>query len=686
MKTHIRNLFFALASLTGIFSVAAQNTAFTYQGHVTDNGTNFNGTGQFQFALVTSTNFNHQALATANPPSGGFITIIHAAAGGNGYTTAPAVTISGGGGSGATAHCLLGGGAVTNIIVDNPGSGYTSTPTVTVAPPPPNISFTTFWSNDGTSVAGSEPIAVVNVAVNNGLFTVSLGDTTLPNMAAMDVSIFSQPNLQLRVWFNDGVNGFAALDPPQNLTTVPYAVQAVSAQSVSGPVSTSQLAGTIPASQLSGTISLEQLPGAVITNNATGVTLANATLNGSLTMPATVTIYSADNVLLRADANNNFFSGPKAGNLTLYGSGNTASGVGAFQEDTSGAADTAYGFHALLDNTSGSGNTAIGESALEFTTTGNNNTAVGDDTLFSNSTGANNVANGAYALYANTNGFDNTAIGYSALQANTDGDRNTAIGYGALYSNIDGAENTAVGLNALYSNKSGANTAIGSGALEKNTGGDANTAIGYEALGSSTSGYQNIAIGVTALQYLTTGDNNIAIGSNAGSEISTGQNNIDIGNAGHSDDNGVIRIGYEESQSATYLVGTVYAYTLSLSSDRNVKESFTPVNAQTVLAKVSSLPITEWNYKKDSKGVQHIGPMAQDFHAAFGLDGKDDKHISVIDEGGVALAAIQGLNEKLQAALDRQTAENAKLKQQNDLLAQRLNALALAVKSLDEKK
>src|SRR5208283_3932148 len=71
------------------------------------------------------------------------------------------------------------------------------------------------------------------------------------------------------------------------------------------------------------------------------------------------------------------------------------------------------------------------------------------------------------------------------------------------------------------------------------------------------------------------------------------------------------------------------------------------INVQSVLAKMSSLPITEWNYKTDSQGVQHIGPMAQDFHAAFGLDGADDKHISVIDEGGVALAAIQALNQKL---------------------------------------
>ena len=70
--------------------------------------------------------------------------------------------------------------------------------------------------------------------------------------------------------------------------------------------------------------------------------------------------------------------------------------------------------------------------------------------------------------------------------------------------------------------------------------------------------------------------------------------------------------------------------------------------------------------------------MAQDFHAAFGLNGADDKHISTVDESGVALAAIQGLNQKLEETC----AENVKLKQQNDSLAERLNELEATVKQL----
>jgi hypothetical protein len=40
----------------------------------------------------------------------------------------------------------------------------------------------------------------------------------------------------------------------------------------------------------------------------------------------------------------------------------------------------------------------------------------------------------------------------------------------------------------------------------------------------------------------------------------------------------------------------------------------------------------------------HIGPTAQDFYAAFKL-GDDDKAISSVDPAGVALVAIQELNE-----------------------------------------
>ena len=86
-------------------------------------------------------------------------------------------------------------------------------------------------------------------------------------------------------------------------------------------------------------------------------------------------------------------------------------------------------------------------------------------------------------------------------------------------------------------------------------------------------------------------------------------------------------------------------------SDRALKTDFTAVDAQAVLAKVAQLPIDEWRYKAED-GQRHLGPVAQDFYAAFGL-GADDKHITTVDEGGVALAAIKGLNAKVDEQTSR---------------------------------
>ena len=119
-----------------------------------------------------------------------------------------------------------------------------------------------------------------------------------------------------------------------------------------------------------------------------------------------------------------------------------------------------------------------------------------------------------------------------------------------------------------------------------------------------------------------------------------------------------------------FVNGTVYAGNgMALTSDRNAKENFIPINPGKVLDKVAALPVSEWNYKAD-KNVEHIGPVAQDFHAAFGLNGGDDKHISVVDEGGVALAAIQGLNQKLEEQSRQKDAEIADLKARLDTLEQ----------------
>jgi hypothetical protein len=97
-------------------------------------------------------------------------------------------------------------------------------------------------------------------------------------------------------------------------------------------------------------------------------------------------------------------------------------------------------------------------------------------------------------------------------------------------------------------------------------------------------------------------------------------------------------------------------------SDSNVKTGVTAIDHRQTLAKLAALPVTEWSYKHDTKR-RYIGPMAQDFRAAFGL-GYDDKHISTIDTDGVTMSAIKGLVEELKeqdSALDAREAQIRKL-------------------------
>ena len=85
-------------------------------------------------------------------------------------------------------------------------------------------------------------------------------------------------------------------------------------------------------------------------------------------------------------------------------------------------------------------------------------------------------------------------------------------------------------------------------------------------------------------------------------------------------------------------------------SDRASKENVEPVDARAVLEAVVEIPIATWNYRSQDDSIRHMGPMAQDFYAAFGL-GLGETTIDTIDPDGVALAAIQGVNAKLEERL-----------------------------------
>jgi len=168
--------------------------------------------------------------------------------------------------------------------------------------------------------------------------------------------------------------------------------------------------------------------------------------------------------------------------LHNYGTFNTFLGFDAGNFTMTGVRNTASGSVALFNNTTGSSNTASGDSALFSNTTGNENTASGQLALFNNTTGSDNTVSGFVALFHNTTGSFNTASGTSALFNNTEGGFNTASG-GALFFNTTGSNNTAYGYVALRNNTTGsANTAVGVGA-DVSQGNLSNaTAIGYLAL------------------------------------------------------------------------------------------------------------------------------------------------------------------------------------------------------------
>lgn len=110
--------------------------------------------------------------------------------------------------------------------------------------------------------------------------------------------------------------------------------------------------------------------------------------------------------------------------------------------------------------------------------------------------------------------------------------------------------------------------------------------------------------------------------------------------------------------------------TLTQNSDRNTKRLGEAVDPGRILALVRSLEISRWSFLADAADITHIGPMAQDFHARFGL-GDSDTRIAPLDTSGVALAAIQGLAGELEDR-DRRIAELERDLEQLSRIVERL--------------
>lgn len=262
------------------------------------------------------------------------------------------------------------------------------------------------------------------------------------------------------------------------------------------------------------------------------------------------------------------------------------------------------------------------------------------------------VGSAGFGLDTRASGEEATALGRSTTAS---GSVSTAMGQGTTAS---GSRSTAMGNGTTASGESSTSigestTASGGGGspamgLRTTASGESSTAIGaFSVAGGSAS----FAAGSGAEAF---GDGSVALGSNART-TSTGHGAFVF--ADRSTTTSFV-VGLNEF--AVRAAGAVAFHTDSTNtsgqrlaaggsqwlgvSDVNTKHDFRALDGDEVLAKIAAMPVTEWSYKQPAT-TRHIGPTAQDFHAAFGL-GEDPLRIGSMDADGVALAAVKALEAR----------------------------------------
>ena len=122
--------------------------------------------------------------------------------------------------------------------------------------------------------------------------------------------------------------------------------------------------------------------------------------------------------------------------------------------------------------------------------------------------------------------------------------------------------------------------------------------------------------------------------------------------------------------------GDITANGVLLTSTREAKTDFAPLDERDVLERLASLEISQWRYKHESEDTVHFGPVAEEFHETFGLS--DGKHLNMIDTNGIAFAAIKALNtqnQTLNTQNQKLNVQNQKLSKENEDIMRRLDAL-----------
>lgn len=274
---------------------------------------------------------------------------------------------------------------------------------------------------------------------------------------------------------------------------------------------------------------------------------------------------------------------------------------------------------------------------------------------FSLATGYNSIASGIAATAmgerVTASGNNSTAMGTGTTASASSA---TAMGR-ATQASADSS--TALGLSTVASGAS--STAMGRGSV---AGGTSSIAMGD---GASATGDFAIALGNNATadnKYSVAVGRNVSTGGYVGSFI-YGDASSARGTTSNSAHNqfmvlasgGVTLATSPAGLSGTGAVLAPGSSSWAVLSDRNAKTAIRPVDVREVLNSVVAMQMNTWQYQTQDAKYRHMGPMAQDFYAAFQL-GESNRSIDTVDADGVALAAIQGLNVLL-AEKDAKTAE-----------------------------
>ena len=232
-----------------------------------------------------------------------------------------------------------------------------------------------YWSNDGTSTAGSQPSSHVTLAVTKGLYSVLLGDTTLTNMTALPSSALDHGDVRLRIWFSDGSSrGFQLITPDQRLAATPYALLAAQATSATG--FSGSLAGDVTGTQGATSIAATTVTDKALTNYSS----ANGTITATDTILTAIGKLNGNDGLKANLASPNFTGNVTGITATMVGLGNVDNTSDA-NKPVSAAQQTALNLKANLASPSFSGTVTLpagtaSAAPLKLTTGTNLSTAV----------------------------------------------------------------------------------------------------------------------------------------------------------------------------------------------------------------------------------------------------------------------------------------------------------------------